>query len=187
MMKFITEKFQPIVMLVVAIWIVEIVNFFLGHSLTKWGILPRSITGRIGIPLAPFIHAGFWHTVSNTIPIIILGGLTLASSEKRFWSSTIGAILFTGIFVWLFARSSYHVGASGLVFAYFGILMGRAFIERNIMSVIVAVVTVTLYGGLLWGVLPIRSFVSFESHLFGLIAGVVVVWFDNKIGKAQPG
>ena len=134
-------------MLVVAIWIVEIVNFFLGHSLTKWGILPRSITGLIGIPLAPFIHAGFWHTVSNTIPIIILGGLTLASSEKRFWSSTIGAILFTGLFVWLFARSSYHVGASGLVFAYFGILMGRAFIERNIMSVIVAVVTLIIVLG----------------------------------------
>ena len=95
--------------------------------------------------------------------------------------------MLTGLFVWYFARSNNHVIASGMVSAYFGILMGRAFIARNIMSVIVAVVTVTLYGGLLWGVLPIRSFVSFESHLFGLIAGVAVVWFDNKIGKAQPG
>ena len=94
--------------------------------------------------------------------------------------------MLTGILVWLFARSSYHVGASGLVFAYFGILMGRAFLERSIMAVIVAGVTVILYGGMLWGVLPIRSFVSFESHLFGLIAGVVVVWLDNRIGKAQP-
>ena len=185
-MQFIKEKFQPILLLVAMIWIVEIVNFILGHSLTSWGILPRSITGLIGIPLAPFIHVGFWHTVSNTVPLLILGGLTLASSEKRFWSSTIGAILLTGILVWLFARSSYHVGASGLVFAYFGILMGRAFIERSIVSVIVAVVTVMLYGGMLWGVLPIRSFVSFESHLFGLIAGVVVVWLDVRIGKAHP-
>ena len=185
-MQFIKEKFQPIIILVVVIWAVEIVNFFFGHGLTNWGILPRSITGLIGIPLAPFIHGGFWHTVSNTIPILILGGLTLVSSEKRFWSSTIGAIVLTGIPVWLFARSSYHVGASGLVFAYFGILMGRAFLERSIMAVIVAGVTVILYGGMLWGVLPIRSFVSFESHLFGLIAGVVVVWLDNRIGKAQP-
>jgi membrane associated rhomboid family serine protease len=185
-MQFIKEKFQPILLLVAMIWIVEIVNFILGHSLASWGVLPRSITGLIGIPLAPFIHVGFWHTVSNTVPLLILGGLTLASSEKRFWSSTIGAILLTGILVWLFARSSYHVGASGLVFAYFGILMGRAFIERSIVSVIVAVVTVMLYGGMLWGVLPIRSFVSFESHLFGLIAGVVVVWLDVRIGKAHP-
>jgi membrane associated rhomboid family serine protease len=185
-MQFIKEKFQPIIILVVVIWAVEIVNFFSGHGLTNWGILPRSITGLIGIPLAPFIHGGFWHTVSNTIPILILGGLTLVSSEKRFWSSTIGAIVLTGILVWLFARSSYHVGASGLVFAYFGILMGRAFFERSFMAVIVAGVTVILYGGMLWGVLPIRSFVSFESHLFGLIAGVVVVWLDNRIGKSQP-
>ncbi len=185
-MQFLKEKFQPIIILVSAIWIVEIVNFFLGHSLTGWGILPRSLGGLIGIPLAPFIHAGFWHAVSNTVPIIILGGLALASGDKRFWLTTAEVILFTGIFVWLFARDDYHIGASGLVFGYFGVLMGRAFIERNIASVIVAVVTVILYGGMLWGVLPIRSFVSFESHLFGVIAGVVVVWLNNKIGKAQP-
>ena len=185
-MQFIKEKFQPIIILVVVIWAVEIVNFFFGHGLTNWGILPRSITGLIGIPLAPFIHGGFWHTVSNTIPILILGGLTLVSSEKRFWSSTIGAIVLTGILVWLFARSSYHVGASGLVFAYFGILMGRAFFERSFIAVFVAGVTVILYGGMLWGILPLRSFVSFESHLLGLIAGVVVVWLENRIGKAQP-
>jgi membrane associated rhomboid family serine protease len=184
-MQFIKEKFWPILLLVAMIWIVEIVNFFTGHSLGNLGILPRSLTGLTGIPLAPFIHVGFWHTVSNTIPLLILGGLTLASSERRFWSSTIGAIVLTGILLWLFARSSYHVGASGLVFAYFGILMGRAFIERSFVAVIFAGVTVILYGGMLWGVLPIRSFVSFESHLFGLIAGVVVVWFDNRIGKSQ--
>jgi len=186
-MQFIKQKFQPIIMLVIVIWIVEVVNILLGHSLASWGILPRSFSGLIGIPLAPFIHAGFWHTVSNTIPLLILGGLTLASGQKRFWSSTIGAILLTGILVWLFARSSYHVGASGLVFAYFGILMGRALIERSVVSILVAVVTIVLYGGMLWGVLPIRSFVSFESHLFGLIAGVVVVWLDNRIEKARPG
>ena len=69
-------------MLVAVIWIVEIVNFFLGHSLRNWGILPRSFTGLIGIPLAPFIHAGFWHSLSNTIPLLILGGLTLASGSS---------------------------------------------------------------------------------------------------------
>ena len=185
-MQFLKNKFQPIIIIVGVIWTVEAVNFILSHGLTNWGILPRSITGLIGIPLAPFIHGGFWHTVSNTIPIIILGSLTLVSSEKRFWSSTIGATLLTGILVWIFARSSYHVGASGLVFAYFGILMGRAFIERSFVSIITAFVTVTLYGGILWGVFPIRSYVSFESHLFGLIAGFIVVWLDSRNGTAQP-
>ena len=86
----------------------------------------------------------------------------------------------------MFARSAYHVGASGLVFGYFGVLMGRAVIGRSLPSIAIAVVTVALYGGLLWGVLPIRSFVSFESHLFGLIAGVVIVWIEIKIRRAEP-
>jgi membrane associated rhomboid family serine protease len=65
-------------------------------------------------------------------------------------------------------------------------LMGRAFIERSFVSIITAFVTVTLYGGILWGVFPIRSYVSFESHLFGLIAGFIVVWLDSRNGTAQP-
>ena len=185
-MQFLKEKFQPIIILVTAIWIVEIVNIIAGHGLTNWGILPRSLGGIVGIPLAPFIHAGFWHAVSNTVPLIILGGLTLTAGPKRFWSTTASVALLTGILVWLFARSAYHVGASGLVFGYFGVLMGRAVLGRSLPSIAIAVVTVALYGGLLWGVLPIRSFVSFESHLFGLIAGVVIVWIEIKIRRAEP-
>ncbi len=186
-MDSIKEKFQPVIILVTAIWIVEVVNFFLGHRLTSWGILPRSLGGLVGIPLAPFIHAGFWHAVSNTVPLLILGGLTLAGGAKRFWGTTTGVILLGGIFVWLFARGDYHMGASGLVFGFFGVLMGRAVFEHSVVSIIVAVVTITLYGGILWGVLPIRSFVSFESHVFGLLAGFIIVLIDNKIGKASPG
>lgn len=186
-MGFIKEKFRPLIILVGAIWLVETVNFFLGHGLTSWGILPRSLGGLMGIPLAPFIHAGLWHAVSNTVPIIILGGLTLAAGEKRFWSTTLGVILLTGILVWLFARSAYHVGASGLVFGYFGVLMGRAVIERGVVSIVIAVATIALYGGLLWGVLPLRNFVSFESHLFGLLAGIAIVWFENKFVKTRSG
>lgn len=62
-MDFLKEKLQPVLVLVTVIWIVEIVNFSLGHRLTVWGILPRTLGGLIGIPLAPFIHAGFWHAV----------------------------------------------------------------------------------------------------------------------------
>ena len=184
-MDFLKEKLQPLLFLVAAIWIVEIVNFSLGHRLTVWGILPRNLGGLIGIPLAPFIHAGFWHTVSNTIPLIILGGLTMTMGSKRFWTSTVGITLLSGAFVWLFARGTYHVGASGLMFGYFGALLARAVIERTIPSIVIAFVTVTLYGGLLWGVLPIRSHVSFEGHLFGLIAGIAIVWLDRRFRTLQ--
>ena len=184
-MDFFKEKLRPVLLLVSVIWIVEIVNFTLGHRLTVWGILPRHLGGLIGIPLAPFIHAGFWHTLSNTIPLIILGGLTMTMGSKRFWTLTVGITFLSGAFVWLFARGTYHVGASGLIFGYFGALLARAMIERTILSIVVAFVTITLYGGLLWGVLPIRSYISFEGHLFGLIAGVAIVWLDRKFHKLQ--
>jgi membrane associated rhomboid family serine protease len=179
-MAFIKEKFLPIITLVVVIWVVEIVNFLLGHGLTSWGILPRQMSGLIGIPLAPIIHAGFWHTISNTIPLLILGGLTLMGDRSRFWANSVGVVLLSGILVWLFARGAYHVGASGLVFGYFGMLLARAYFQRSLVSITLAAITIGLYGGILWGLLPLRSYISFEGHLFGLISGIAVAWLDHK-------
>jgi membrane associated rhomboid family serine protease len=184
-MNIVIKTLGPVLILVAIIWIFEAVNLVMGHRLTTWGILPRSIDGLIGIPLAPFIHAGLWHAVSNTLPLIILGGLTLAGDKSRFWIMTAAIILLSGIFVWLFARSSYHVGASGLVFGYFGALLTRAVIIRSLPSIVLAVITITLYGGLLWGILPLRSYISFEGHFFGLVAGVAYVWFNHKFSKPE--
>ena len=181
----IAKKFQPILILVALIWIVEVVNLFLGHRLVSFGILPRSFTGLIGIPLAPMLHSGFWHAVSNTVPLLILGALTLAGGKRMFWETTVNVTLLSGALVWIFAREAYHVGASGLVFGYFGVIMARAYIDRSITAIAIAVVTVMAYGGLFWGILPLRSYVSFESHLFGLIAGFVVVWLGRKFSKSQ--
>ena len=92
-MDFIKEKLRPILILLAVIWIVEVANLLLGHGLTSWGIMPRSFSGLVGIPLAPFIHGGLWHAASNTIPLLILGGLVLTSGEKHFWSTTVMIIL----------------------------------------------------------------------------------------------
>ncbi len=181
----IASRFQPILILVVLIWAVESVNFFLGHGLVSWGIFPRSFSGLVGIPLSPLVHGGFWHTVSNTVPLLFLGALTLAGGKKRFWKTTVGVTLLSGALVWLLARDAYHVGASGLVLGYFGAISARAVMERSLSAVAIGIGTVMAYGGLIWGVLPLRSYVSFESHLFGLIAGVLVVWLDEKFSRSK--
>ncbi len=172
----IMKNFIPLLIFVAVIWIVELVNFFLGHELLAWGILPRQMSGLIGIPLAPFLHGGLWHAASNTPPLLILGSLMLISDRTRFWTISAGIILLGGLLVWLFARSALHVGASGLVFGYFGALLARAYFERSLLAIALACVTLMLYGGMLWGILPLRSFISFEGHFFGLVAGAVVVW-----------
>jgi len=179
-----TVRFRPILILVALIWVVEIVNLILGHRLVSWGISPRSLGGLIGIPLAPWIHGSVWHAVSNTIPMLILGGLTLAGGTKRFWETTVSVILLGGALVWIFGRSAFHVGASGLVFGYFGVILARAIFERSVIAIAIAFGTVMVYGGLLWGVLPrLNQVTSFESHLFGLIAGFLVIWLNRKFRK----
>ncbi len=185
-MSTIAIRFRPIIVLVALIWSVEAVNFFLGHRLTSWGILPRSFGGLIGIPLAPMLHVGFWHTLSNTVPLLFLGALTLAGGKRMFWETTVAVTLLSGALVWLFARQSFHVGASGLVFGYFGAILARAVIERSLTSLAIGIITVVAYGGLIFGILPLRSQVSFESHLFGLIAGIFLVWLDVKLGRSKP-
>ncbi len=181
------KRFRPLIVLLAVIWGVEAVNLILGHGFASWGILPRNLSGLIGIPLAPFIHANLWHAVSNTVPLIVLGGLTLTAGRGRFWEATILIVLLSGALVWIFARGAYHIGASGLVFGYFGILLARAVFERSIVSFAIAAITVALYGGLIWGVLPSRSYISFEAHLFGLIAGVAVAWLERRFGETGKG
>jgi membrane associated rhomboid family serine protease len=178
-------RLQPVLMIVGVVWAVEIVNLFTGHSLVALGIQPRSVSGLIGIPLAPLIHGGLWHAISNTLPLVILGGLTLVGGRERFWEVTLGIVAVSGVLVWLLARDAQHVGASGVVFGYFGAIVARAFFERRLISIAIAFATVFIYGSLIWGVLPQpqRSYISFESHLFGLLAGVFIVWLSNKIRR----
>ena len=177
------ERLQPVLVLVGVIWAVEIVNLLTGHVLVSWGILPRSLSGLIGIPLAPLIHGGLWHTLSNTVPLALLGTLTLASGRKRFWQTTIAIALLSGALVWLFAREAYHVGASSLVFGYFGAILASAFTERSLSSMAIAFATLVIYGGLLWGLLPLRNHISFEGHLFGFVAGIAVVWIGRRLAR----
>ena len=186
-MNTIAEKLQPVLILIGVIWAVEVANLVTGHWLVALGIQPRSLSGLIGIPLAPLIHGGLWHTISNTVPLVILGGLTLAGGRARFWKLTAEIAILSGVLVWLFARDAHHVGASGLVFGYFGAILARAFIERSPIAIVIAFVTVVLYGGMLWGVLPLRSYVSYESHLFGLLAGVFLVWLKSRFAGVPSG
>ena len=179
-MEDLKRKLYPLAAFLVVIWVVEIVNLVSGRALVDLGILPRTVSGLIGIPLAPFLHGSLIHAISNTLPMLVLGGLVLTTGEKRFVPTTIGIVLLGGLAVWLVARGNYHVGASGLVFGYFGVLVTRAVMERSPLKILVGVVVVVVYGGLLFGALPTRPWISFESHIFGLLAGIAIVWLENK-------
>jgi len=182
------EFLRPIFTLLVVIWIVQIVNFVLGYNLNQWlGLEPRDFGGLIGIPASPFLHAGFGHIIANTIPLVVLGGMAAMVSPKRFMDSTIIIVLLGGLLVWLLARGGnrVHVGASGLVFGYLGYVVALGIFERSLRAIAMAVFAGLLYGGLIWGVLPDQR-VSWESHLFGAMAGAAAAWILTRDKGTTP-
>jgi membrane associated rhomboid family serine protease len=154
-------------------WVVEILDLLPFLHLDRHGIHPRDISGLRGIVAAPFLHADFAHLVLNSIPFIVLGGTVLLSGLRVFWGVTIFVILAGGMGVWLFAQNfSNHIGASGLIFGYLGFLLARGIFEKSWIAILVSCAIAIGYGGLLVGVLPGQAGVSWQSHLFGFLAGI---------------
>ena len=165
------------------IWAVELLNGFLDHQLNGWGILPRTTLGLIGIPLSPFLHGSFSHAVTNTVPLLVLGGLVGLRGSQTLAGVSLFVVIVGGVAVWGLGRTAIHVGASGLVFGYFGYLLARGWYDRKPSSVLIAIAVLLVYGGLILGVLPTRSFISWEAHLFGLIAGLLAARLTGKKGR----
>jgi membrane associated rhomboid family serine protease len=159
---------------VVLLWLIEGVNTFLDHRLNRWGILPRTLSGLVGIPLSPFLHGNFAHLLLNTVPLVTLGGFVALQGTRIFLAVSLWIIFLSGAALWLLGRPAYHVGASTVIFGYFGYLVARGWYERSVTALLVALLVLVLYGGIVWGVLPMRSYISWEGHLFGLLAGVLV-------------
>ena len=161
---------------VILLWLVEIVNIFLGHSLAGFGILPRSVHGLLGIPLAPFIHGSPFHALSNTFPLLILGGLVMTEGRQRYLQVMILLTLISGILVWLIGRTAFHIGASGVIFGLFGYLLANGFWKRDAKAIIIAGLVILFYGGMAVGLLPLSRYISFEAHIAGFFSGIVLAW-----------
>ena len=164
--------FGLLLMSVAVLWIVQIVDeVALSDRLQNDGIYPRNLGGLDGIVWAPFLHAGFDHLISNTLPFLVLGGLVMTQGKRRWIEVTVGVILIGGLLTWIFGRTANHIGASGVVFGYFGYLIGWAVFRRSLAAFVTAAVALLLYGGLVFGLAP-RAAMSWEGHLFGALSGL---------------
>ncbi len=157
-------------------WILEIADLLIfGGGLDAYGIRPRSIEGLSGILLAPFLHGGFIHLAGNSIPFLIFGSLVLFHEIKDFVVTSALAILVGGLGAWLLGGAgTVHIGASGLVFGYFGYLLLRGYFRRSIGAIILSLVLAVSYGWMLFGLLPFQSgAISWQGHLFGFLGGAL--------------
>ena len=157
---------------VALLWVLEIVDATTGNPLDEYGVQPRTEDGLVGIVLAPVLHFGFDHLVSNTVPVLVLGFLTLATGIARGLAATAIIWVVGGLGVWLFAQpGSTHAGASVLIFGWIVFLVVRGFLNRHPTEILIGVAVFLLYSGALLGVLPGQPGVSWQGHLFGAIGG----------------
>lgn len=160
--------------LVGGVWLQELIDLFgFGGQLDYYGIQPRDPQTFWHIFTAPFLHAGLPHLIANTVPLAVLAFMSALRSIGRFLGATFVIVLVGGTLVWLFGRSSTHLGASELIFGYLAYLLGVGWWERTPSAIAIALVALFLYGGIIWGVLPSNPMVSWEAHLFGFIGGLV--------------
>ncbi|MFN2136784.1 MAG: rhomboid family intramembrane serine protease [Candidatus Promineifilaceae bacterium] len=171
---------------VFVMWLEELVDWTIGGRLDRFGIIPRSVTGLRGIFVAPFLHGGFAHVAANTLPFLILGWFVLLRGWRSFAIVTIVVVLVGGLGTWLFApAASLHIGASGLVFGFFGYLLFRGYFERSWQSILWSVLVLLLYGGMLVGMVPTSLPISWQMHLFGFLGGAVAAYLLTRFDDSD--
>jgi len=174
------SKFKLVFTLCLLMTVVHVLNSLLGMGLNQFGILPRHIETIWAIYTAPFLHASIYHLLNNLVGLGIFSLLYLVHSIQRYVYSSFLIITITGLLVWLFGRDAVHIGASGWVFGLWSLCIATAWYERRMRNILIALFVIVFYGGLIFGVLPSDPRISFESHFFGVIAGICCSYINSR-------
>lgn len=161
-------------------WMIKITEQVTGISLVEWGVFPREWRGLPGILFSPFIHSGFSHLISNSVPFFILFFALIYFYRRISYRIFIILYLLSGLTVWLAGRPAWHIGASGVVYALAAFHFVSGIIRNDVRLLTLSVVVVFLYGGMVWGLLPIDPKMSWEGHLWGAVSGVVLALYYRK-------
>jgi len=168
------------------LWALEFVDQLSGNSLDQLGIHTQDVDGLPEIFSAPFLHAGWDHLISNSVPFFVLGFLVLLGGTVRWLLSTLISVVSSGLAAWLLTPPNTIVlGASGLIFGWLTYLLARGLWSRRPGQIVLAVLVLITYGGLIWGVLPSGAGISWQAHLGGAVGGLVAAWALHRRTPAR--
>jgi membrane associated rhomboid family serine protease len=167
------------------LWLIKLAEEYFHIDLVWLGIRPRTVEGLVGIFTSPFIHGSYDHLLSNTLPLLVVG-TGLIYFYKEISVQVIAMIwLFTNSWVWIAARPSSHIGASGLIYGFVGFMFFSGILRPDKRLLAISMLVTFLYGSLVWGILPVDQTISWEAHLFGSFAGIVAAVYFRKEGPQQ--
>ncbi|MDD4602859.1 MAG: rhomboid family intramembrane serine protease [Bacteroidales bacterium] len=177
------------ILFVALLWAIKGMDELFSLDLNNWGLIPLTPRGLIGIFTSPLLHANLAHLFANSIPLLVLGSFLFYFYKDIAWKIFGWTYLMTGIWVWTFARGgSIHIGASGLIYGLASFLFFSGIIRRDNSLMVISILIAFLYGGLIWGIFP-QFFpnqpISWESHLMGLIAGLVLALYFRHDGPQR--
>jgi membrane associated rhomboid family serine protease len=175
---------------VATLWVIFLVCSYNNINLVKFGVLPRDIKGFLGIVTSIFIHGDLEHIASNSLPIIVLGMLLFFFYKKIAKQAFIWIWLISGTWLWIGGRNNdnhpiYHIGASTLIYGLATFLFFSGVFRKHLRLMVVSALVVFLYGSIMWGVFPFKNEISWEGHLFGAIAGLLVAFNYRKEGPQK--
>jgi membrane associated rhomboid family serine protease len=171
--------------LIALLYAIYFIGLFI--PITKFGIVPRTTHGLIGVFTAPFLHGGMRHLLSNTVPLITL----LILLNTIYPTKTVAVFLFItiagGLLVWIFGRNANHIGASGLIYGLVAFLIVNGILEKKYIPIFISIAVGAVYGGLIWGIFPsIKSYISWEGHLFGAVSGTLIAFLLKNAKTTIP-
>ncbi len=168
-------------------WVLEIIDQASFNALDQFGIIPRQLDQLPHLLTAPWLHFGYGHLISNSIPFLVLGMMTWLGGMRQFVTATVLSVLGSGLLVWLISPPySITVGVSGVVFGYLVFVLVRGFYTRSSGQIALAVVVFFFYGSVLLGVFPGASGVSWQGHLGGAIGGFLAARMQRKQIDLRP-
>ena len=183
----VSDAAKILLALVALMWAVEVVDVIADHQLDQYGIEAREPQGLDGIVTAPFLHVGFGHLISNTIPFVIMGLLIAVEGARRLVAVFAIVALVSGLGTWIVApEGSIHVGASGVVFGFATYLIARGWFNKRNSQIAIGLVILVIWGGVLVGGLQPREGISWQGHLFGAIGGLVAARVLARGDRERP-
>ncbi|CEK11145.1 rhomboid family intramembrane serine protease [Legionella hackeliae] len=178
-----TQANMNILIIIVCIpWLVYFINVFFNNRLLYLGIIPRRLHGLFGILFAPLLHANFNHLFFNSIPLLVLSNFILINGLTYFLYVTVLITIFSGLLIWCFAKPGIHIGASSLITGYWGLLVSDILQQGTVTAIILGVISLYYFAGIFLGIFPSKKGVSWEGHLFGLIAGFATSYLMGYLG-----